>query len=69
MIKELFVDYYKNAIVNNWDLPALQDYDHKESVITFGKLGNNILRLHKLFSDCGIKENDKIVLVGKNSVN
>ena len=69
MIKELFVDYYKNAIVNNWDLPALQDYDNKESVITFGKLGNNILRLHKLFSDCGIKENDKIVLVGKNSVN
>ena len=69
MVKELFVDYYKNAIVNNWNLPALQDYDNKESVITFGTLGNNILKLHKLFKDCGINDGDKIIVVGKNSVN
>ena len=69
MIKELFVDYYKNTIVKNWDLPSLQDYDNKESAITYGTLGNNILRLHKLFKDCGINEGDKIIVVGKNSVN
>ncbi len=69
MIKELFVDYFKNSIKNNWNVPALQDYDNKNSVITYGTMGNNILKLHKLFDECGIKEGDKIVVAGKNSVN
>lgn len=69
MIKELFVDYFKNSIKKNWNCPAIQDYDNKESVVTYGQMGNTILKLHKLFDDCGIKEGDKIVVVGKNSVN
>ncbi|MCF0206768.1 MAG: AMP-binding protein [Bacteroidales bacterium] len=69
MIKENYVEYYENAIRDNWDCLSMQDYDDKNSAITFGTLGNTILKLHKLFSDCGIKDGDKIVVVGKNSVN
>lgn len=69
MIKKQFVEYFENSIKSNWNLPALQDYDNKNSVITYGQLGNTILKLHNLFRNCDIKDGDKIVVAGKNSVN
>lgn len=69
MITKQFVEYFESSIKNNWNLTALQDYDNKNSAITYGQLGNTIISLHKLFYDCGIHSGDKIVVAGKNSVN
>jgi long-chain acyl-CoA synthetase len=65
MIQENLTAYFENAILNNWDKLSLQDYDN--GGLTFGELGNQILRLHALFREHGISKGDKIVVIGKNS--
>lgn len=65
MIQENLTAYFENAILNNWEKLSLQDYDN--GGLTFGELGNQILKLHSLFREQGIVKGDKIVLIGKNS--
>jgi long-chain acyl-CoA synthetase len=65
MIQENLTAYFENAILNNWDKLSLQDYDN--GGLTFGELGNQMLRLHSLFREHGITKGDKIVVIGKNS--
>ncbi len=65
MIKENLTAYFENAILENWDKLSLQDYDN--GGLTFGEIGNQILRLHSLFKEHGLQRGDKVVLIGKNS--
>ncbi len=65
MLKENFVKYFEDSIRKNWDYPALTDYNGES--FRYFETGMCILRLHKLFREAGIKEDDKIALVGKNS--
>lgn len=59
------IKVFEKSIVDNWDLAALSDY--KVSTNTYGEVGENILKLHSLFQNCGVKKGDKIALIGKNS--
>ncbi|MDD3685852.1 MAG: AMP-binding protein [Bacteroidales bacterium] len=65
MIQENLTAYFENAILDNWDKLSLQDYDN--GGLTFGELGNQILKLHSMFREHGLVKGDKVVLIGKNS--
>lgn len=65
MLEKTFVSYLSDSIVKNWDNNALADYNGES--VTYSEIGVYILRFHKLFANMGIKEGDKIAIVGKNS--
>ncbi|MDX9697088.1 MAG: AMP-binding protein, partial [Bacteroidales bacterium] len=67
MIKENFVKYIENSLKENWDLPALSDYQGK--VYSYGEVARKIARIHIMFDECNVKKGDKISLIGKNSAN
>ncbi len=67
MLNENFVKILETSIKKNWNLPSLSDYEGKS--LSYGKVAENILRLHYIFHECNVKKGDKIALVGKNSVN
>ena len=60
--------YFKrlqNAIVNNWDRPALGNY--RGELFTFGELAAQIAKFHVFFEAIGLKKGDKVALCAKNS--
>ena len=63
-----FVKYFERSFRDNWELEALTDYG-TEVTLTYGQLAINIAKLHILFKECGIKKNDKIAVMGKNTTN
>ncbi len=65
MLEKTFVSYLSDSIVKNWEITALADYNGES--VTYGEIGIHILRFHKLFKNIGIREGDKIAIVGKNS--
>ncbi len=65
MLKENFVEYIGDSIRRNWNSTALSDY--KGVSYTYGEVGANIFRYHRLFESAGIRPQDKIALIGKNS--
>ena len=67
MLKEKFIIDLENTIKNNWDLPAISDYEGLTK--TYNQLADRILWLHYIFEQCNIKKGDKIALIGRNSIN
>ncbi|MCF7918467.1 MAG: AMP-binding protein [Candidatus Cloacimonetes bacterium] len=67
MIHDNYIRYFSQSINDNWDLEALSDYQGK--TVTYGQVGIQIEALHKIFLSAGVKEQDKIALIGNNSVN
>lgn len=65
MLDKPFVSYLSDSIIQNWEISALADYNGES--FTYGEVGMHILRFHKLFESLGIKPDDKIAIVGKNS--
>ena len=65
MLDKTFTSYLTDSIVKNREIIALSDY--KGESFTYGEIGMYILRFHKLFDSFGIKQGDKIAIVGKNS--
>ena len=55
----------QNAIVNNWDRPALGNY--RGELFTFGELAVQIAKFHVFFEAIGLKKGDKVALCAKNS--
>lgn len=66
MIEENFIKIYEKSFKENWDLPALTDYNTRET-FTYGEVAEQIARLHLLFKYCQIRRGDKIALVGRNT--
>ena len=66
MLKENTIKIYEKSFIDNWDLPALTDYNAK-TTITYGEFAREIARLHLLYKQLGIKAGDKIALIGKNT--
>ena len=62
------VKMYERSLRDNWELPAVTDYG-TDVTLTYGQLAINIEKLHILFSECGVKKNDKIALMGRNNSN
>ena len=67
MIKENLVAYFNEAIKNNFDLPALSDYNG--GTYSYKEVAEHIQKFHILFEQTGIKKGDKIALIGKNAAN
>ncbi len=66
MIPEKLLEIYAQSFKDNWELPALSNYITKNS-ISYGEFAKAIARYHILFNECGIKQGDKIALLGKNT--
>lgn len=58
-------DYIRQAMVMNWELPALTDFDGVS--YNYKDVARKITKIHILFNHCGIKRGDKIAICGKNS--
>lgn len=67
MINERLIGYIEQSIKQNWEIEALSNY--REKGFSYKIIAEKILRFHLLFHDSGIKEGDKIALVGRNSAN
>jgi long-chain acyl-CoA synthetase len=67
MIPERLIGYIEQSIKQNWEIEALSNY--KEKGYSYKEIAERILKLHILFKGSGIKEGDKIALVGRNSAN
>ncbi len=67
MIKENLVNYFETAIKENFELPALSDYNG--GTYTFKEVAEQIQKFHIIFEKTGLKKGDKIALIGKNAAN
>ncbi|MEE0979945.1 MAG: AMP-binding protein [Muribaculaceae bacterium] len=65
-MKETLLDIYTRSFKENWDIPAISLFGSKETM-TYGDFARNIARNHLFFEQSGIKRNDKIALLGKNT--
>ena len=63
-----FFDYYNKTIPQNWDEPALTDYDGDNSY-TFGQMAAQMARLKCVLEAAGIEAGDKVVICSKNCAN
>lgn len=68
MIKERFIDLFAQSFKANWDLPAMTDYG-QDNTMSYGELAARIARMHILLEQTGIKQHDKVALVGLNNSN
>lgn len=67
MIAERYVDMLEKSIKQNWNLPAISNYQGDTK--TFAEMGESILWLHSIFEKNHVNSGDKIAVIGKNSVN
>ncbi len=67
MIKERLVTYIEQSIRQNWDIEALSNY--REKGFSYKEIAEKMLKFHIFFSDAGIRQGDKIALLGRNSAN
>jgi long-chain acyl-CoA synthetase len=67
MISERLIGYIEQSITQNWEIEALSNYREKE--YSYKDIAEKILKFHMLFRESGIREGDKIALVGRNSAN
>lgn len=67
MIQERFITYVEESIKKNWEIEALSNY--REKGYSYKEIAEKILKTHIVFREIGIKEGDKIALIGKNSAN
>ena len=63
---ENFIKLYEQTLRENYELPALSDYD-TDVTFTYEELAVEIKKLHILFAEQNIRQGDAIALVGKNS--
>jgi long-chain acyl-CoA synthetase len=67
MIKERLIEYIEQSIKTNWNIEALSNY--KEREYSYREIAEKMMKLHIFFRDAGIKDGDKVALVGRNSAN
>lgn len=62
-----FLTLIKNGICDNWERPALTDYNGETYL--YKDFAHKIAELHILFDDLEIQKGDKIAVCGRNSAN
>jgi long-chain acyl-CoA synthetase len=67
MIRERLIGYFEESIKQNWEIEALSNY--KEKGYSYKEIAGLMLKYQLFFKDIGIREGDKIALVGRNSAN
>lgn len=63
-----FFSFLEDTIKNNWDAPALTDYE-TDFTMTYGEVAEHVAQLHLLFKEMGLKKGEKVALCGRNTVN
>ncbi len=63
-----YLQYLTEVMDHQWNDLALSDYNENHEY-TFGELAVEMLRLHVLFEQLGLKRGDKIALCGRNCAN
>ncbi|MBR1381390.1 MAG: AMP-binding protein [Paludibacteraceae bacterium] len=63
-----YLQYLTEVMDHQWNDLALSDYNENHEY-TFGELAVEMLRLHVLFDQLGLKRGDKIALCGRNCAN
>lgn len=66
--EENLIKIYENSFRDNWELEAITDYG-TSNTLTYSQMAEQIARLHLLFERCGIRQGDRIAVMGKNSCN
>lgn len=66
MIKENTIEFFSKSFKDNWELPAVSDYNTKKT-LTYGQLAECIAKTHLFYKEIGIKKGDHIALIGKNT--
>ena len=65
-MKENLIKIYQKSFQDNWELPALSDYNTKFT-LTYGGFATEIAKIHLFYKHMGIKPGDHIALIGKNT--
>lgn len=65
MLDERLINYIENSLKKHHDLPALSDY--KGETYSYNEIARQILKFHLFYEQAGIKQGDKVALLGKNS--
>mgnify|MGYP002856858940 CR=1 FL=1 len=63
-----FFDYFNERIPQNWNEPAITDFDGTMSY-TFGEMVQKMARIQIMLNQAGIGRGDKVVICGKNCAN
>ena len=63
-----YLNYLTEVMSHQWNDAALTDYNENHEY-TFGELAIEMLRLHVLFDQLGLKRGDKIAIAGRNCAN
>ena len=67
MLQENLIKMYEASFRENHNLPALSDYFSKET-LTYLQMAEQVARLHLLYDKLGVKQGDKIALIGRNNI-
>lgn len=67
MIKKNLVSIFEESLKQHWILPAFTNY--KEEDHSYAQVADQIIYLHYFFEKCGLKSEEKVALLGKNTVN
>jgi len=62
-----FLTLIKDGICNNWERPALTDYNGETYL--YKDFATKMAQLHILFEDMDVQKGDKIAICGRNSAN
>lgn len=68
MIQENFIRLFEDSFRKNWELPAYSNYG-EEVTLTYADIAKRVAKLHILFEQCKLKQNDKVALIGRNNAN
>ncbi len=66
MLQENLIKLYEKSFRENRELPALTDYFKHES-FSYYELAKEVAKIHLIFKKAGIKQGDKIALIGRNN--
>ena len=67
MLQENLIKMYEASFRENHNLPVLSDYFSKET-LTYLQMAEQVARLHLLYDKLGVKQGDKIALIGRNNI-
>jgi long-chain acyl-CoA synthetase len=67
MTQNSFLGIIEQSIRNNWDLPAMTDYEGK--TLYYKDFAREMDQLHDVFNAAGVQRGDKISICGRNSSN
>ena len=68
MIQENFIRLFEDGFRKNWDLPGFSNYG-ENLTMSYADIAKKVAELHILFDQCGLKQNDKVALIGRNNAN